>query len=235
MFSAENVVIARYQTDDRDYPESDQRDLIIFPHQDGWMVETVPIGSMPINPVFVRPSGKIPALAICLQEAYYRILGNRDPKSPYQRTCFWDLLNELDAWCSKYNQVNKIKLGNLVDVPDEDFAVFSTDETGYTLKTAPELHICFGGNGDWYVQSMNQANRSVFGVRLALSGGASWAIPNLCRNISSMYRFIHSEVAQSHEFITYEALHIEVESWRKRYPDQCFTGFSIVDQFKDDI
>jgi hypothetical protein len=51
-----------------------------------------------------------------------------------------------------------------------------------------ELVIGWGNNGDWYVYTVPEGERSMAMVRLCTSGGASSAVPGLTVLVAEMFR-----------------------------------------------
>jgi len=51
-----------------------------------------------------------------------------------------------------------------------------------------ELVIGWGNNGDWYVVTVPEGERSMRAVRLCTSGGASSAVPGLTVLVADMFR-----------------------------------------------
>ena len=53
-----------------------------------------------------------------------------------------------------------------------------------------ELCIGWGNNGDWYVVTVPEGERSFNAVRLCTSGGASSRVPGLCPLIAQIFRLL---------------------------------------------
>lgn len=92
----------RYLTDDRDLPEEDQRELVIFLGGNGdWYVKVAPRGRRVVHGVRICTSGggstTVPGLGVAIANAYRAIKeaesGKRDRVPSYQ-----DLEAEVIAW-----------------------------------------------------------------------------------------------------------------------------------------
>lgn len=69
-------------------------------------------------------------------------------------------------------------------------AIYLTDDRDLPEDELRTLVIFQGGNGDWYVQVAPKHGRTMEGVRLCTSGGASSAAPGLTVSIAEAYRAI---------------------------------------------
>ncbi len=67
-------------------------------------------------------------------------------------------------------------------------AIYLTDDRDLPLEEQRTLVIFPGGNGDWYVQVAGVNGRSMDGVRICTSGGASQACPGLSAALAEAYR-----------------------------------------------
>lgn len=97
-------------------------------------------------------------------------------------------------------------------------ARYLTDDRDLPPDELKELVIFQGGNGDYYVQIAPAGGRTMEGVRLCTSGGASFAAPGLTQGISMAYRAMVA--AQNGDRLfdapSYYDLEREVAAWRDR-------------------
>ena len=97
-------------------------------------------------------------------------------------------------------------------------AVYLTDDRDLPDEDQRTLVIFPGGNGDWYVQVAPKHGRTMEGVRLCTSGGASTQCPGLTAGIAMAYRAMiaaqngDKSAAQP----TYVDLEREVRAWRSK-------------------
>jgi hypothetical protein len=68
---------------------------------------------------------------------------------------------------------------------------YLTDDRDYPTSEQRELLIFQGGNGDYYVQSVEPGHRILRGVRICMSGGCSSENPALARAIADAYRALY--------------------------------------------
>lgn len=97
-------------------------------------------------------------------------------------------------------------------------AIYLTDDRDLPDEDQRTLVIFPGGNGDWYVQVAPKHGRTMRGVRICTSGGASTACPCLTAGIAQAYRAMLA--AQNGEQMEkqpdYSDLLREVTAWRTR-------------------
>lgn len=107
-------------------------------------------------------------------------------------------------------------------------AMYLTDDRDHPVDDQRALVIFPGGNGDWYVQVTPAHGRSVDGVRICTSGGASTQCPGLGVAIADAYRAMlaadQGEPAPRSRFELQE----EVDAWRRRFPGLSFNGFEFI-------
>lgn len=225
----ENTLIARIRTDDRDNDLEDQRELLICPFEKGWLVDVVAVGADFKNPVELYLHGD-KARNIMLSEfigdAYYSIMQVNHPESFPKRESLTHIMEEVSQWRMSHNGEGKIKLPHS---NSEDFAVSMSDNDSLPLSQRKNIHICFGGNGDWYVKAMSEDEGDWSGVRLATSGGVSWRYPNLCVSIAQAFRVIHCPY-QEKDVVRYDDLSKELKEWRNKHPNKEFDGIFIADK-----
>jgi len=101
--------------------------------------------------------------------------------------------------------------------------MYITDDRDYPKDEQKALVISMGGNGDWYVQVTGIDGRSMDGVRLCTSGGASTNAPGLTNAIAEAYRCIKAAENQENRLSnmreSYETLRAEVMAWRSKFPN----------------
>jgi len=99
-------------------------------------------------------------------------------------------------------------------------AIYLTDDRDLPEEDQRTLVIFHGGNGDWYVQVAPAHGRTMEGVRICTSGGASSRCPGLGVAIADAYRAI--QAAQRGESVPVRSrteLEEELAVWRSRFPD----------------
>lgn len=108
----DNPDIATFQTDNRDLPIEEQMALTIIAGGNGdWYVSTHPVGQVSLHAVRICTSGgavtNCPRLGIAISEAFTAIKNaeQNKPLREYEPT-YNDLLEEVQAWRSKYPQQN---------------------------------------------------------------------------------------------------------------------------------
>jgi hypothetical protein len=111
-------------------------------------------------------------------------------------------------------------------------AMYVTDDRDLPEEDQRALVIFPGGNGDWYLQVTHTHGRSIEGVRLSTSGGASTQCPGLVVAVAEAYRAMLA--AQRGEPRGHVASRTELEdelrAWRSRFPALRFDGiFDIVE------
>lgn len=111
-----------------------------------------------------------------------------------------------------------------------DQAMYLTDDRDLPLDEQRALVIFPGGNGDWYVQVTPHHGRSMDGVRLCTSGGASTACPGLTVAIAEAYRCMKAaaEGQRREPRPSVEDLEAELAAWRDHYPDQRYVFGEII-------
>lgn len=67
---------------------------------------------------------------------------------------------------------------------------YLTDDRDKPEGRRHELVIGWGNNGDWYIYSAPEGEKSVNAVRLCTSGGASSSVPGLTVLVSQMFHRI---------------------------------------------
>ena len=106
-------------------------------------------------------------------------------------------------------------------------AIYLTDDRDLLEEDLRALVIFHGGNGDWYVQVTPAHGRSVEGVRICTSGGASTNCPGLGPAIAEAFRAIMA--AQNgnkyNPLPSREEMQAELNAWHQRFPDMKFDGF----------
>jgi hypothetical protein len=106
-------------------------------------------------------------------------------------------------------------------------AMYVTDDRDLPDDEQRALVIFQGGNGDWYVQVAPKQGRTVEGVRICTSGGASTQCPGLGPAIAEAYRAMLA--AQNGErrqcLMPRSDLEQELDAWRARFPTHRFDGF----------
>jgi len=107
-------------------------------------------------------------------------------------------------------------------------AMYLTDDRDLPESDQRALVIFCGGNGDWYVQVAPKHGRTMEGVRLCTSGGASSHCPGLTVAIADAYRaMIAAERGEPPPPGRVDLLE-EVAAWRGRFPGFVFDGFELV-------
>ena len=99
-------------------------------------------------------------------------------------------------------------------------AMYLTDDRDLPEEDQRSLVIFLGGNGDWYVQVAPAHGRTMEGVRICTSGGASTQCPGLGVAIADAYRAM--QAAQCGERVSVRSrteLEEELAVWRSRFPD----------------
>lgn len=110
----------------------------------------------------------------------------------------------------------------------ESKAIYLTDDRDLPDEDQRSLVIFQGGNGDWYVQVAPKHGRTMDGVRLCTSGGASTKCPGLTVAIAEAYRAIKaSESGERSHRESYQSLLDEVTAWREQFPSKRFDGLGI--------
>lgn len=109
-------------------------------------------------------------------------------------------------------------------------AMYLTDDRDLPDEDLRTLVIFPGGNGDWYVQVAPKHGRTVEGVRICTSGGASTQCPGLGVAIAEAYRAMKSAQAgrTQEPVLSRSELEDEVLAWRRQYPSQQFMFGDIV-------
>lgn len=121
----DNPDIATFQTDNRDLPIEEQMALTIIAGGNGdWYVSTHPVGQVSLHAVRICTSGgavtNCPRLGIAISEAFEAIK-NAEQKKPlreYEPT-YNDLLEEVQAWRSKYPQQNFDGIFSIIEKPQD--------------------------------------------------------------------------------------------------------------------
>lgn len=107
-------------------------------------------------------------------------------------------------------------------------AIYITDDRDYPIEDQRALVISCGGNGDWYVQVTGINGRSMEGVRLCTSGGASTRVRGLTGAIAEAYRCMvaaqNNEQRKPYMEESYDSLKNEVLAWRAKYPNITYRG-----------
>lgn len=99
-------------------------------------------------------------------------------------------------------------------------AIYLTDDRDLPEEDQRTLVIFHGGNGDWYVQVAPAHGRTMEGVRICTSGGASSRCPGLGVAIADAYRAMRA--AQRGECVSVRSraeLEEELAVWRSRFSD----------------
>ncbi|WP_258570046.1 hypothetical protein [Burkholderia sp. MBR-1] len=113
--------------------------------------------------------------------------------------------------------------------------MYVTDDRDLPEDEQRALVIFPGGNGDWYVQVAPKHGRTVEGVRICTSGGASTQCPGLGPAIADAYRAMRaaqSGVRPEH-VVPREDLERECHAWRKKFSNLRFDGFfDIVESYE---
>lgn len=117
--------IATFQTDNRDLPIEEQMALTIISGGNGdWYVSTHPVGQVSLHAVRICTSGgavtNCPRLGIAISEAFTAIK-NAEQKKPlreYEPT-YNDLLEEVQAWRSKYPHQNFDGMFSIIEKPQD--------------------------------------------------------------------------------------------------------------------
>lgn len=107
-------------------------------------------------------------------------------------------------------------------------AVYITDDRDLPEEEQRTLVIFHGGNGDWYVQVAPLHGRTMEGVRLCTSGGASTHCPGLTTAIADAYRAIKAAERGDTPRATCSELEEELQAWRARFPKYRFDGLDLV-------
>lgn len=97
---------ARYLTDDRDYPDEDQRELVIFPGGNGdWYVQVVPKNGRTTKGVRLCTSGgastQCPGLTTGIAMAYRAMIAAQNGEREFSQPSYYDLEREVAAWRSR--------------------------------------------------------------------------------------------------------------------------------------
>lgn len=71
---------------------------------------------------------------------------------------------------------------------------YITDDRDKDYRT--ELVIQHGGNGDIYVTTVDEGKKAISGVRLATSGGAATAVPDLVFGIMNAFNKIYEQASK---------------------------------------
>jgi len=98
-------------------------------------------------------------------------------------------------------------------------AIYLTDDRDLPEEDQRTLVIFHGGNGDWYVQVAPAHGRTMEGVRICTSGGASTRCPGLGVAIADAYRAM--QAAKNGERVlvrSRDELEEELAVWRSRFP-----------------
>jgi len=112
-----------------------------------------------------------------------------------------------------------------------DHAYYLTDDRDLPEQDLRALVIFQGGNGDWYVQVTGKNGRSVEGVRLCTSGGASSNVPGLTVAIADAFHAIKAaENGDRTMKPSYSDLELELAAWRSKFPNLEYDGFDILDR-----
>lgn len=102
-------------------------------------------------------------------------------------------------------------------------AIYLTDDRDLPEEDQRTLVIFHGGNGDWYVQVAPAHGRTMEGVRICTSGGASSRCPGLGVAVADAYRAM--QAAQRGECVSVRSrteLEEELAVWRSRFPDLAY-------------
>lgn len=101
-----------------------------------------------------------------------------------------------------------------------DKAMYLTDDRDLPEDEQRALVIFFGGNGDLYVQIAPKHGRTMEGVRICTSGGASTQCPGLGVALAEAYRAMKAAQNGERQHVTsLSDLEDEVRAWRARFPD----------------
>jgi len=113
-------------------------------------------------------------------------------------------------------------------------AMYLTDDRDLPLEDQRALVIFPGGNGDWYVQVTPHHGRSIEGVRLCTSGGASSACPGLTIAVAEAYRCMKAvtESGSQSPIATFSDMEEELHAWRARFPNQRYAFGEIIPNIK---
>lgn len=113
-------------------------------------------------------------------------------------------------------------------------AMYLTDDRDLPLEEQRALVVFPGGNGDWYVQVTPHHGRSIEGVRICTSGGASVACPGLGNAIAEAYRCMKAaaEGVRREPRLATEELEEELRAWRSRFPDFRYSFGEIVEDVR---
>lgn len=105
-------------------------------------------------------------------------------------------------------------------------AIYLTDDRDLPEEELRTLVILPGGNGDWYVQVAPAHGRTMEGVRLCTSGGASSQAPGLTVAIAQAYRAIRAAERGEPPPASRAELEEELAAWRARFPSHRYhSGF----------
>lgn len=115
-----------------------------------------------------------------------------------------------------------------------DKVMYLTDDRDHDLEDQRSLVILHGGNGDWYVQVAGANGRTVDGVRICTSGGASTHCPGLGPAIAAAYHAMRASAEGLPPPESTVGLREEVQAWRDRFPKLVFDRFEIVPDYNED-
>jgi hypothetical protein len=93
-----------------------------------------------------------------------------------------ELLHEVKEMSAKGITIHRDSEGNVREVR------YLTDDRDARDGRRLELCIGWGNNGDWYVVTVPEGERSVSAVRLCTSGGASSVVPGFVPLIAEAFR-----------------------------------------------
>lgn len=209
----------RYLTDDRDYSACDIRNLHIgLDDNKNILIDILPMHQQPKDCIVITQDK---------HELYVAFLSLYESLKQYTRPVetflsYYDVMDQVSAWRSKFGK-NELTtdfpsfgLKNHID-PMEHTAVY-TDMTYADPKT---LSLIFGGNGDWYFTLSKYGKRDSFGVRLAMSGGASWRVPRLGIAVHNIYHILNNNFSGGPS-PTYEQLVAELNLFIQANPRHFF-------------
>lgn len=98
-------------------------------------------------------------------------------------------------------------------------AMYLTDDRDLPEDEQRALVIFFGGNGDLYVQVAPKHGRTMEGVRICTSGGASTQCPGLGVALAEAYRAMQAaERGERRQVQSRSELEEEVRAWRAKFP-----------------
>lgn len=100
-----------------------------------------------------------------------------------------------------------------------DKVMYLTDDRDLPEDEQRALVMFWGGNGDLYVQVAPKHGRTMEGVRICTSGGASTQCPGLGVALAEAYRAMKAaQNGERHHVASRSELEDEVRAWRNRFP-----------------